>query len=752
MEWLKKIQKSVFSSFKSVLFNFKEFVCIYIAIVIVQLLFGVWTLSAYTNYYANDTFFYDAYTYDIVVKGSSHNVTNMANKINYDVNHGSDIVESFMSNKNEIGVDLYKGQLESFKEKYLKDIILEIDYTVTPKYVYRSEIRDEIVVSSILLGAVSFLIGILILSVMYSVRTNHYKYQYGLYMTFGADKRMLGSISLNELLSINTLTVIPSAIISYLLALTLYSGSGVSIVIEPLQILMYLFVTYLSVIIAACISLGGFFGKAPIDLITTADNSNFVSSPRHSLHLFGKNLPIGYESYSVWRFRKYIARLVLGAVLFSVVFVSGIYCANMIKTENEVPCEEFTVDFRYYEKDPDNRKRANREAAWILPELLKIDNVDSVTFEQSKTLSERLDHILIEPGTELAGANASVPTNEAEGYSRATNKCRYVCLSLLALENYEAMYSVDYLEGYNAAKVLANDDMIIVSESLYGAKAFDFEVGDKVMVAEKKTVTGQMIPESDPMKFLRQQIDNCTFEYKEYTVGAVINDNSVEGSIILGMTPDEYQKITGNAQVISEFSVYARSGLELAEINRLNSDVHTLLSEYEAWTCENTNNSVYAIVDNRINLPGVIYLMCVLVLLISPVVWIFSQVMFYNKREQEFRTLTSIGATLKEIGGIHAVSGAIVFVVSFIVNFALSRLICFAIYRLFTNLLPRLGITGINASFDSFVPLPVVLLCAAVSAVCGCISSLIPFIIYKNKLKREQMDVDLTSAELQSEV
>lgn len=752
MELLKKIKKSVLSSFKSVIYNFKEFVCIYIAIVIVQLLLGVWTLSTYTNYYANDSLFNDAYAHDVLVKGSNHNITNIANKINYDINQGSEIVEGFVSYKNEIGIDLHKGQFESFKETYLKKIILEVDYTVTPRYVYRSEIRDEIVISSVLLGIVSFLIGILILSVMYSVRTNHYKYQYGLYMTFGADKRMLGSIALNELLSINTLTVIPSGVISYILALTVYSNSGVSIVIEPLQILIYLLMSYLSVIIAACISLGGFFGKVPVDLITTADNSNFVSSPKRSLHLFGKNMPIGYESYSVWRFRKYIARLVLGAVIFSVVFVSGIYCANMIKTENEVPCEEFTVDFKYYEKDPDNRNRANREAAWLLPELLKIDNVDSVTFEQSKPLSERMDHILIAPGTELAGTNASVPSNEADGYSRATNKCRYLCLSFLALQNYESMYSVEYLEGYNAAKLLADDDMIVVSESLYGAKAFDFEVGDKVIVAEKKTVTGQMIPGSDPMKFLRQQINNCTFEYKEYTVGAVVSDNSVEGSIILGMTPDEYQKITGNAQVISEFSLYAKPGLALEDINRLNSDVDSLLAEYEAWTCENTNNSVYAIVDNRINLPGVIYLMCILVLLISPVVWIFSQMMFYNKREQEFRTLTSIGATLKQIGGIHAVSGAIVFFISFIVNFALSRLICFAIYRLFTNLLPRLGIKGINASFDSFVPLPILLLCAAVSAVCGCISSLIPFIIYKNKLKREQMVVDLTSAELGSEV
>ena len=123
--------------------------------------------------------------------------------------------------------------------------------------------------------------------------------------------------------------------------------------------------------------------------------------------------------------------------------------------------------------------------------------------------------------------------------------------------------------------------------------------------------------------------------------------------------------------------------------------------------------------------------------MISPVVWIFSQVMFYKKREAEFRTLGSIGATLKEIGGIHAVSGALIFVISLVVNLALSRLTCYGIYRIFTSVLPRLGVAGMNVSFNTFVPFSTVLIYAAVSALCGCVSSLILFILYKKKLERE---------------
>ena len=106
MERLKKIRKSIVNSFKSVLFNFKEFVCIYVAIVIVQLLFGVWTLSAYTNYHANDEMFNSAYAHDVMITGSGETLTKLANKINFDIGEESAIVEDFALYKDTLGVDL----------------------------------------------------------------------------------------------------------------------------------------------------------------------------------------------------------------------------------------------------------------------------------------------------------------------------------------------------------------------------------------------------------------------------------------------------------------------------------------------------------------------------------------------------------------------------------------------------------------------------------------------------------------------
>ena len=93
---------------------------------------------------------------------------------------------------------------------------------------------------------------------------------------------------------------------------------------------------------------------------------------------------------------------------------------------------------------------------------------------------------------------------------------------------------------------------------------------------------------------------------------------------------------------------------------------------------------------------------------------------------------------MKEIGFLHLTSGAVIFGVSFVTNFALSRLLCYVIYRVFTSVLPHLGIMGMNVSFNSFVPLTTVLLYAIVCAVCGFISSIIPYLLYRRKIMKQE--------------
>ena len=745
MEIIKKVLKSVKNSIKSVTVNFKEFIGIYIAVLIVQLLLGIWTMSAFTNYFANDTLFNNQFRYDVLISSEDEASLNTLEGIFRNDLGGSGIkknpvVTGYGKLDDKLGVNIKKGELEKFEndyKKYLADD--DISYETTPKYTYHSEIRDGTIVSSVIIGLIAFVISVFIMSVMYSVRTNHYKFQYGIYMTFGADKKMLGRIAMGELLTINTLLLVPAYLIAYLLTLTVYSASGVSILISLPQLLIYIALSYVVVLIASSSSLGELFLKPPVALISTSDNSNFVSSPRRSFHLFGKNIPYHYELATAWRFRKYLIRLVAGAVAFSVIFVVGIYSANILLADQSAANEEFLLKFKRSTKVEDYRKEANQDAYEIVEKLGEVKFVDSVSVEQSVRMKSRSDHLLLQSGADAYGSGYTVSSrNELDGFIKAMNNCRYVCVDELALKLYEEKYDVDYLEGYDADSLPYAENMIIISEGLYGKNCFDFKPGDKVVVADMKFGDSNLPRVSDQLEILKQQIENFTFEYTEFTVGAVINDRDATESIIVGLSEKDYRILISEKRAISEISVNVESGLDVDEIASVRDDVSAIMADYDSWNVEFTDASVFAIVDERINLPGLLYLMSSLVLIITPVIWIFSQVMFFKKRELEFTTLRHMGATMKEIKRIHLVSGGVLFAIGFIANYFISRLSCFIIFEIFTSFLPSLGILGMSVSFDSFVPWYVMLIYAVISAFCGFMSSMIPYFIYKSNVIREQ--------------
>ena len=693
-------------------------------------------MSAYTNYTSNNALFEENYKYDIIISDAKISLEDMRGVFRADKN----MVTDFGMVGENLGVSIKNGTLDKFKSAYL--VKNNAKYTVTPYYAYHTEMQSGLILSATVIGAITMCISALILSVIHSIRTNHYKFQYGIYMAFGADKKMLCRLVAQELFTINTLLLVPSAIIAYLLVLIIYVPHGVTVLFTPLQMLLYVALSYTVVAIASGSSIGGLFFKPPVALISAADNSHFVTSPRRSLNVFGKNIPLRYEIYSIWRFRKYIIRLVSGAVAFSVIFVTAIYCANMVTAENNAPLDEYTFKFKSSTFVEDRRDQANTEGREIIESLYTIPEVESVDFEQSKDFAYLSDHILLKGENVPTGNTITVTSSEKRdsGFSRAANNCRYVSINSFTLKNYERNFDVEYLDGVDAESFALRDDLIVVSEGAYGVKSFTFAPGDKIILAEM-TESGDIPIVSDPMEVLNQQILCHKFKYTEYTVGAVIHDTSASSSIIIGINEDKYLEVSRDKSAISEINVVLKNGLELDEIASVHQKIDDLMFSYDNWNVNCNDAAIDSYVDKKVDLHALLYLLSALVLVICPLIWVFSQTMFFRKREPEFRTLGYIGIELKKILGIHLVSGVIIFVLGFVVNFAFSRLACFGIYKLLTALLPRLGVLGVSVSFDSFVPVEIMLICAAVSALCGTVSSIIPFLVYKAKLKKEVASV-----------
>ncbi len=736
MEKLKLFLTEFKTSVKSVLLNFKEFTAIYIAIIVVQLLLGVWTMSAYTNTLSNDALFKDAYGYDVYITDAK---TPMNDLYGICKANGALVADCGMVD-GKIGVSVQNGKLDEFQAKVLSRN--QAEYYVTPYYNYHYSVRGETILTMILMGIVIFGIATLIISVIHSIRTNHYKFRYGIYVTFGADRKTLASFASRELFTICTITLFPSFIISYILNLTVYLDVGIQPIIRTEAVLLYVILSYVTVAIAAGGSMGSFLFSSPVSLISTSDNSNFVTSPRRSFYIFSKKIPLHYELYSVWRFRKYIVRLISGAVAFSVIFVTMIYWANMVKAENEAPKEEYSVKFAGGAYSEDERERALDEAVEIIDHFNSLDSVDSIVFEQSRNMNVFYDHLLIKNENNLSGNDYSVNSTQkrSEGYTRATNYSRYVCLDEMTLKNYEKNYDVEYLDGLNSSNLTESDQYVVLSEGMYGVKSFDFAPGDKILIAEK--ISSVPIPgTADRLESLRQQLYNFGFEYREYTVGAVIHDKDATDSIIVGVNENNYSLLTKDKRAISNISVYLKNGTDLETVGRLKNSTEQFMSGYDLWECKYTDEAVYSFVDYRNQLPRLITVLSFLILVICPVIWIFSQVMFFKKRETEFRTLGYIGIGMKKILGIHLVSGVLIFIIGFILNYAFSRIACYILYRLMSVYLPKLSIGGLSVSFESFVPSWVIVVCAAVSAFCGMISGIIPFILYERKIKKEGQSI-----------
>ena len=76
------------------------------------------------------------------------------------------------------------------------------------------------------ISAVLLALSIFLMMMLYNIRVNQYKFTYGVYMTFGADFKMLFNTAFWEMFVIMVLTFIPSVIFSTLIVFIMYIPSG----------------------------------------------------------------------------------------------------------------------------------------------------------------------------------------------------------------------------------------------------------------------------------------------------------------------------------------------------------------------------------------------------------------------------------------------------------------------------------------------------------------------------------------------
>ncbi len=364
------LKRNIKLAYKSVVFHFKQYLCFYVALFIIQFLFGLVVMTTVNTNHMRKQEILEKYDYHVCVAGLTHAQYEYLEKEQYAVTtrehdklrlvrtetrYVGDYLryDMYFEYKNDFG-DSPQSIHSWFNENALKDLRTnayknKFDVNFSPLYNLDSTMGEQWLECGILL-AILFIVGITVLLLLYNIRINHFKFTYGIYMSYGADFKKLFETSFWEMFVIQLLTLLPATAVATVANWLFYLLSGFSYFFSPYMMLLALPYTGLAAFLAVFIPIKHAAVKPPLELLLAEDNSNLVVSPRISFNMFGRRFPSSYNFFSAVRFRKYNFQVVCSAVLFSSLFICAVFGSNIYAhTENRL-MPEYKVAFnQHYE-------------------------------------------------------------------------------------------------------------------------------------------------------------------------------------------------------------------------------------------------------------------------------------------------------------------------------------------------------------------------------------------------------------------
>ena len=576
-EWGKGLgRRSARNSIKTVFFNFTEYLSFFVALFIIQSLFWILCFTTYSNIVNEIKTIESLYDCHIVIDGIDASERSAIENELY--------LKSFLVDRN---FEEYRFEPpDEFNEYYRLKVTLRpgttprdftdyyIDYTgvgsgnvvvsTTPLYTYMQEYYTSGIMRAAILAVLLTALSVILLMSLYSIRINHFKFLYGIYMTCGAGFKKLFSTALSEMMVISATTVLASLGTSWLITSLLYAKVGQTVHISKRIVEVVILLNFITAYIAVRAPMKRLSKMTPVSLIAAQDNSNLVTSPRRSFRIFNKTFPYHYELYGIWRFRRYFAATLVTAIIFTTLFICGVYVGEMNKTAamTAVPEVDITVDFwdvEFYGSDP---LFGIADAVDLMDEVA-VDCIDSVPgvkhtiWLNTIPATSVVSHILMSQENLDDGSRFTLECSNVEGYPVATNCFEYRAFDRHYIDTVCSLYEV---EGDPFA-VLHDSSKIIISDSIYNSKRFDFEPGDRIYAAQlwykkerlKKTYVSEV-------EALRDQLLYYGFEYVEYEVAAVIHGGEADGRFVVGMNYDEYYGFTGHTEMNKTISVFLDDG------------------------------------------------------------------------------------------------------------------------------------------------------------------------------------------------
>lgn len=759
MTVLQRASKTLKHTFKSVLKSFVHYLCFYIAIFVVgtltsSLLFALGARRADFKASVADAY---AFVDENGIKSEDlrhirvENLSNASytafynNALRYDeslpIKHleYEKYTDGFGNKKYNVWISL-KEPLKSSANETLSKLFYPLK-DEDARVIYTDAFNEKTILKNMTAKAVfsvivASLISFVGLMLLYILRLNHFKYLYGVYMSFGADFKKLFSTAAGEMSAVTLITFVPSVLSGYLVAFTVMSAKKVTVPFGFGTIVFSFGLILIITVLAVFYPMKLLSRSTPINLLMTRDNSNLVTSPKTSFRLFGTSFPGKYELFSMVRFGKYYAKLLLSTTAFCTVFVLGFCLAAVSIKDNLSKVSAFEITNGAEISSEEKFDTAMLRAKDLGKALDGIDKLDFYTVESTASGLMSKSHILVKNKNIYNAQDHIVDSREQREYSFAA--CEYVFYA-------HDEFTVEKLSENKTCKVKGDPSLVldtsqkyvIVSEKIYGKKVFDFEVGDKITLA--KYVSGKLPVDEgrlSPLDILSEQIYNFDFEFEEFTVCAVVDSEGEDGCFTVGLNADRVFECAKVPPAL-KINVFLANDISLSDKENARASVLGAIGGNGNWTLVENEDFSDSIMRHRSARAEFCRICGVLLLIFSPLIWAFSQIMFYKKREKEVYVLRALGAFEKDILELHVRGGFVLAIASLVLTTVVSFAACYGM-DLLSSAFTTVGIgklsglnTGVYHSFS--FPYIAIAVCAVVSVASGICSALVPYLATKRK-------------------
>ncbi len=617
----------------------------------------------------------------------------------------------------------------------------QVNISYSPRYNYHAYLGNLYAQAIISIGLLLAL-AVFLLVMLQRTRLHHEKYQYGIYMTFGATyRRLYGTVS-GEMFYIILMTTVPALILGNLGSILLCIGTGKSwgpswqaIVLPPL---LTLALTWISV----HFPVKDMANKPPVELLSARDNSNLVTSPRRSLHVFGRSFPFTYELFSLWRYRRYLAGLLLSTMLFASLWLGLMRIADFNTAKSQTAAPEYTVNFDAEESSTD---LLNTSAELLAYDIEQLPGVDRCGYSVSLNVMELRGFMAVSGRAARRAGSYIANSRNVTGaeYPYATNAYRYVAYNEDTLDRLVAQS--EKIDG-DVYAVLENDHNVILSTALNNTTRFAFEVGDTVLLATNKMTAFTQVMTTNNIDLLRMMLNDEEFYLEEYTVCAVIRDEKSDHLLTCGVNHDAYQNLTGMEAYPTAVQVYLKQDTDFATLKEIDESVQLIASDYLGTriTAHNYQFSYY--LGSFRNLSARLITAAYFLLIMMPLFSFFSQRVFYRKREREWFIIKTLGGQRRERSRLLLVSGAILTAANFVVMLPLGLLVDYLAFKMCNEWLPAGGFVTSALMYYRISPLviPIILFFALL---CGFAPCAIEYYHVRRAMQKEDEMEGLLAAE-----